>query len=73
MDIQGMLTDAELMLYGLAFIIADILIIYYGAKKLLPIWRKMKADGKITLDEIEDAVEEVIDIVEETKEKIEKE
>lgn len=62
--------DLEIILWGAIVILVDALIIYYAVKKIYPIWKRMKADGKITLKEIEDAVEEVVDIIEETKEEI---
>lgn len=54
-----------IILYGL--------VLAYVGEKGLALYKKVMADGKITLDEIEEIIEEVTDIKNETKEMIENE
>jgi len=65
--------DIELMLFIITAILLDLLILAYAGKHLLALWRKMTADGKITVDEIIDAAEEVVELVKETAEKLQEE
>ena len=43
----------------------------YVGEKGLALYKRVMADGKITLDEIEEIIEEVTDVAEEAKEMIE--
>jgi hypothetical protein len=52
-----------IILYGL--------VLAYIGEKGLALYKRVMADGKITLDEIEEIIEEVTDIADETKEMIE--
>jgi polyhydroxyalkanoate synthesis regulator phasin len=54
-----------IILYGL--------VLAYIGEKGLALYKRVMADGKITLDEIEEIIEEVTDIADETKEMIENE
>ena len=45
----------------------------YVGEKGLALYKTVMADGKITLDEIEEIIEEVTDIAEEAKEMIDEE
>lgn len=45
----------------------------YVGEKGLALYKRVMADGKITLDEIEEIIEEVTDIAEEAKEMIDEE
>jgi len=51
-----------IVLYGL--------VAAYVGEKGLALYKRVMADGKITLDEIEEIIEEVTDIADETKEMI---
>jgi hypothetical protein len=62
--------DIELMLFVTTAVLLDLLILAYAGKHLLALWRKITADGKITVDEIIDAAEEVVELVKETAEKL---
>tara|TARA_R100000231_G_scaffold45307_2_gene39089 strand:- start:1963 stop:2169 length:207 start_codon:yes stop_codon:yes gene_type:complete len=64
MDIEGML------ILGTAILI-DLLVLAYAGKWLVAKWKEMKADGKITVDEVLDAAEEVVEMVKETIDKLE--
>ena len=52
-----------IVLYGL--------VAAYVGEKGLALYKRVMADGKITLDEIEEIIEEVTDIADEAKEMIE--
>ena len=65
--------DIELMLFIITAVLLDLLILAYAGKHLLALWRKMTADGKITVDEVIDAAEEVVELVKETAEKLQEE
>jgi len=65
--------DIELMLFIVTAVLLDLLILAYAGKHLLALWRKMTADGKITVDEVIDAAEEVVELVKETAEKLQEE
>ena len=45
----------------------------YVGEKGVALYKRVMADGKITLDEIEEIIEEVTDIAEEAKEMIDEE
>ena len=45
----------------------------YVGEKGLALYKRVMADGKITLDEIEEIIDEVTDIAEEAKEMIDEE
>lgn len=62
--------DIELLLFIITAILLDLLILAYAGKHLLAIWKRMRADGKITVDEIIEAAEEVVELVKETAEKL---
>jgi len=49
------------------------LVAAYVGEKGLALYKRVMADGKITLDEIEEIIEEVTDIAEDAKEMIEDE
>ena len=54
----------------------DVVVLYamvaaYVGEKGLALYKRVMADGKITLDEIEEIIEEVTDVAEEAKEMIE--
>ncbi len=59
-----------LLLIGTA-ILLDLVILAYAGKWLIAKWKFMKADGKITVDEVFDAAEEIVEMVKETAEKLE--
>ena len=63
--------EVETALMLITAILVDLLVLAYAGKWLLAKWKAMKADGKITVDEILDAAEEVVDKVKETVEKLE--
>jgi len=63
--------DIETMLLIGTAILVDLLVLAYAGKWLLAKWKEMKADGKITVDEILDAAEEVVEMVKDTVEKLE--
>tara|TARA_R100000353_G_scaffold160005_2_gene119579 strand:+ start:1058 stop:1264 length:207 start_codon:yes stop_codon:yes gene_type:complete len=63
--------EVETALMLVTAILVDLLVLAYAGKWLLAKWKEMKADGKITVDEILDAAEEVVDKVKETVEKLE--
>lgn len=53
----------------------DVVVLYamvaaYVGEKGLALYKRVMADGKITLDEIEEIIEEVTDVAEEAKEMI---
>ena len=62
--------DIESTLMWTTLIALDIVIFAWVGKKLLAKYREMKADGEITLDEVLDAVDDVVDIIEEAKDKL---
>jgi len=62
--------DIEWMLFVTTAVLLDLLILAYAGKHLLALWRKITADGKITVDEVIDAAEEVVELVKETAEKL---
>ena len=55
--------DIELILFVVTAILLDLLILAVAGKQLLALWRKITADGKITIDEVVDAAEEAVEIV----------
>ncbi len=59
-----------ILLIGTAILI-DLLVLAAAGKWLLGKWKEMKADGKITLDEVLDVADEVVDKVKETIDKLE--
>lgn len=63
--------DIESVLMWTTLIALDILVFAWVGKKLLAKYREMKADGEITLDEVIDAVDDVVDLAKEAKEKLE--
>ena len=63
--------DIETMLLIGTAILVDLLVLAYAGKWLIAKWKEMKADGKITVDEVLDAAEEVVEMVKETVEKLE--
>jgi hypothetical protein len=65
--------DIELMLFIVTAVLLDLLILAYAGKHLLALWRKITADGKITVDEVIDAAEEVVELVKDTAEKLQEE
>lgn len=42
----------------------------YGGEKLYNLYKRVMADGKITLDEIKEIAEEVEEVIEDIKEKV---
>ncbi len=63
--------DIEYALMVGTAILIDLLVLAYAGKWLVAKWKEMKADGKITVDEVLDAAEEVVEMVKETVEKLE--
>ena len=63
--------EVETALMVITAILVDLLVLAYAGKWLLAKWKEMKADGKITVDEILEAAEEVVDKVKETVDKLE--
>lgn len=63
--------EVETALMVVTAILVDLLVLAYAGKWLLAKWKEMKADGKITVDEVLDAAEEVVEMVKETVEKLE--
>jgi len=63
--------EVETALMVITAIIVDLLVLAYAGKWMLAKWKEMKADGKITVDEVLDAAEEVVDKVKETIDKLE--
>lgn len=63
--------DIEYALMLGTAILVDLLVLAYAGKWLVAKWKEMKADGKITVDEVLDAAEEVVEMVKETVEKLE--
>ena len=59
--------EVETALMLITAILVDLLVLAYAGKWLLAKWKEMKADGKITLDEVLD----VVDKVKETIDKLE--
>lgn len=51
-----------IILYGL--------VVAYIGEKGLALYKKVMADGKITLEEIEEIIEEITDVADDVKEKI---
>lgn len=47
------------------------MVVAYVGEKGLALYKRVMADGKITLDEIEEIIEEVTDVAEEAKEMVE--
>lgn len=62
--------DIELILFIITAVLVDLLILVYAGKHLLALWKRITADGKITVDEVIDAAEEVVELVKETAEKL---
>ncbi len=63
--------EVETALMLITAILVDLLVLAYAGKWMLGKWKAMKADGKITVDEILEVAEEVVDKVKETVEKLE--
>ena len=63
--------EVETALMLITAILVDLLGLAYAGKWMLGKWKAMKADGKITVDEILEVAEEVVDKVKETVEKLE--
>ena len=63
--------EVETALMVITAIIVDLLVLAYAGKWMLAKWKEMKADGKITVDEVLDAAEEVVGKVKETIDKLE--
>lgn len=63
--------EVETALMVVTAILVDLLVLAYAGKWLLAKWKEMKADGKITVDEVLDAAEEVVEMVKDTVEKLE--
>ena len=63
--------EVETALMLITAILVDLLVLAYAGKWLVAKWKEMKADGKITVDEVLDAAEEVVEMVKETVEKLE--
>ena len=63
--------EVETALMLITAILVDLLVLAYAGKWLLAKWKEMKADGKITVDEVLDAAEEVVEMVKDTVEKLE--
>lgn len=52
-------------------ILVDLLVLAWAGKWFVAKWKEMKADGKITVDEVLDAASEAVEIVKETIDKLE--
>ena len=63
--------EVETALVVATAILVDLLVLAYAGKWLVAKWKEMKADGKITVDEVLDAAEEVVELVKDTVEKLE--
>tara|TARA_R100000231_G_scaffold93694_1_gene70323 strand:- start:520 stop:726 length:207 start_codon:yes stop_codon:yes gene_type:complete len=63
--------EVETAIMVITAILVDLLVLAYAGKWMLAKWKEMKADGKITIDEVLDVAEEVVDKVKETVEKLE--
>ena len=63
--------DVEYALLAITAVLVDLLILAWAGKWFIAKWKAMKADGKITVDEVIDAAEEAVEIVKETIEKLE--
>ena len=63
--------EVETALMLITAILVDLLVLAYAGKWMLAKWKQMKADGKITVDEVLEVAEEVVDKVKETVEKLE--
>ncbi len=63
--------EVETALMVITAILVDLLVLAYAGKWMLAKWKEMKADGKITVDEILEVADEVVDKVKETVEKLE--
>ena len=63
--------EVETALMLITAILVDLLVLAYAGKWMLAKWKEMKADGKITVDEVLEVAEEVVDKVKETVEKLE--
>tara|TARA_Y100000004_G_C8875084_1_gene395016 strand:+ start:301 stop:513 length:213 start_codon:yes stop_codon:yes gene_type:complete len=63
--------EVETAVVVLTAILVDLLVLAYAGKWLIAKWKEMKADGKITVDEVLDAAEEVVEMVKDTVEKLE--
>lgn len=63
--------DIEYIIMIATAVLLDLVILAFAGKWLLAKWRAMKADGKITVDEVIDAAEEIVEMVKETAEKLE--
>ena len=63
--------EVETAVVVITAILVDPLVLAYAGKWLIAKWKEMKADGKITVDEILEAAEEVVDKVKETVDKLE--
>ena len=63
--------EVETAVVVITAILVDLLVLAYAGKWLVAKWKEMKADGKITVDEVLDAAEEVVEMVKDTVEKLE--
>lgn len=63
--------DIEYALMIATAVLVDLVILAYAGKWLIAKWKAMTADGKITVDEVIEAAEEVVEMVKETAEKLE--
>jgi hypothetical protein len=63
--------EIETAILVVTAILVDLLVLAYAGKWMIAKWKEMKADGKITVDEILEAAEEVVDKVKETVDKLE--
>lgn len=63
--------DIEQALLIVTLIAVDLVILATAGKWLVAKWRSMKADGKITVEEVIEAAEEVVEMVKDTAEKLE--
>ena len=66
-----MIMDIEYALMIGTAVLLDLVILAFAGKWLVAKWKHMKADGKITVEEVIDAAEEIVDMVKETAEKLE--
>ena len=62
--------DIELILLMTTAVLVDLLILAYAGKHLLALWKRITADGKITVDEVIDAAEEAVEIVKDAIEEL---
>lgn len=62
--------EVETALMVITAILVDLLVLAWAGKWFIAKWKEMKADGKITVDEVLDAAGEAVEIVKETIEKL---